>query len=152
MGTWKELWGCGVTSPGTWSPSSSYTLTFLLDGQERGGDHLGGLGGLVPAVCHCWDKRGDMWASRGADPAPTAPVPLGASDPQHHFCPLATPCHGQCHPSSVTQAWQNPRVARLGHKRTQRTQLPPQMSDCQPPTCGRGCEGLLRVQGQRGGE
>lgn len=44
---------------------------------------------------------------------------------QHCGCPLARSCHGQFHPQSITHAWQDPRVARLGHKRTQRAQLSP---------------------------
>lgn len=140
LGTWGEPWGReripgarieylehgvtfgdtegalgarGVTPPGCGAPcrsSSSCTLTLLLHGQQRGGDHLGGLGGLVPAVCHCW---GQVWGHVG----------IGGSRSSSHS--RLSPLEHGCHPPSIPHAWQDPRVARLGDKRTQKAQISP---------------------------
>lgn len=56
---------CGTNSGGT--------LTFLLESGESRGHHLGGLGGLVPDVCHCWDKHGDTWAFGGSSSTTHSP-------------------------------------------------------------------------------
>lgn len=87
--------------------SSGHTLTFLLDGKESGGGHLGGLGGLVPAVCRCWDKCGDTLALGGGSSSSTR-------CPQSGWCqgPLAPRWpHGKLLPRAMSPPEPHLRVA-----------------------------------------
>lgn len=75
-------------------------------------------------------------------PVPTSTMAAPGQDPaMGNVTSWASPTHGR------TPGWPGWVTRRhRGHS------FALQMTECQPPTCGRGCECLLRVHGHRGSE